>query len=108
MTKMYLQSRDSADKKCFFTGKHVPILLASTAAMEAKIAALNLYGLRYIRENRGTISAFSTKIFGKSFAAAGITERKAINEGFDIMLVNFLQWINIRVHFLVLVKWIYN
>ena len=29
---------DCAEKKCFFTGKDVPVLLASTAAMEAKIA----------------------------------------------------------------------
>jgi len=68
---------DCAEKKCFFTGKSIPVLLVSTAAMEAKVAASSLYGLRFIRENRDTISVFSTKIFKKIFASAGIGERRA-------------------------------
>lgn len=80
---------DCADKKCFFTGKDVPVLLASTAAMEAKIAGCNVFHLRLVRANKGTISAFSTKIFGRAFAAAGITEAKAKQEGFSIMIGEF-------------------
>ncbi len=34
---------DCAEKRCFFTGKDVPLLLASTAAMEAKIAGSNAF-----------------------------------------------------------------
>ncbi|KUK65570.1 MAG: NAD(FAD)-dependent dehydrogenase [Desulfotomaculum sp. 46_80] len=52
---------DCAEKRCFFTNRNVPVLLASTAALEAKVAALNLFGLKYLRENKGVISAFSTK-----------------------------------------------
>lgn len=81
---------DCAEKRCFFTNKEVPVLLASTAAMEAKVAASNLYGLRYIRENKGTISAFSTKIFDKSFAAAGVTERRAKKEEFEVTIGKFI------------------
>lgn len=44
--------------------------------MEAKVAASNLYGLKYVRENKGTISAFSTKIFDKSFAAALVLNKE--------------------------------
>jgi NADPH-dependent 2,4-dienoyl-CoA reductase/sulfur reductase-like enzyme len=80
---------DCAEKKCFFTGKDVPVLLASTAAMEAKIAGCNAFHLRLIRANKGTISAFSTKIFGRTYAAAGITEARAVQEGFSIMLGEF-------------------
>lgn len=80
---------DCAEKRCFFTNKNVPILLASTAAMEAKVAATNLYGLQYVRENRGTISAFSTKVFAKTVAAAGITERRATEEAFEIVAGKF-------------------
>ncbi|MDD3395273.1 MAG: FAD-dependent oxidoreductase [Anaerotignum sp.] len=80
---------DCAEKRCFFTNKNVPILLASTAAMEAKVAATNLYGLKYVRENRGTISAFSTKVFSKTVAAAGITERRAMEETFEIVAGKF-------------------
>jgi NADPH-dependent 2,4-dienoyl-CoA reductase/sulfur reductase-like enzyme len=80
---------DCAEKRCFFTNKSIPILLASTAAMEAKVAAANLFGLRYVRENKGTISAFSTKIYTKTYASAGITERRASEEGFEIVIGKF-------------------
>jgi len=80
---------DCAEKRCFFTNKEIPVLLASTAAMEAKVAASNLYGLRYVRENKGTISAFSTKVFNKSFAAAGFTERRVKEEGFEVTIGKF-------------------
>ena len=80
---------DCAEKKCFFTGKDVPVLLASTAAMEAKIAGCNAFHLRLIRANKGTISAFSTKVLGRTFAAAGITEARAVQEGFSIMVGEF-------------------
>lgn len=81
---------DCAEKKCFFTGKDVPVLLASTAAMEAKIAGCNAFQLRHIRANKGTISAFSTKIFGRTFAAAGITEARANQEGFSTVIGEFM------------------
>lgn len=80
---------DCAEKKCFFTGKDVPVLLASTAAMEARIAGCNAFHLRLVRANKGTISAFSTKIFGRTYAAAGITEARAKQEGFCIMTGDF-------------------
>lgn len=80
---------DCAEKKCFFTNKDVPVLLASTAAMEAKIAGSNAFQLRLIRANKGTISAFSTKIFGKTFAAAGLTEARARQEGFTLNVGEF-------------------
>ncbi|GAB6118207.1 FAD-dependent oxidoreductase [Thermoanaerobacter brockii subsp. lactiethylicus] len=80
---------DCAEKKCFFTRKNVPILLASTAANEAKIAGVNVFQLRLVRENKGTISAFSTKIYNTAFAAAGLTETQAKAEGFDIVIGEF-------------------
>jgi NADPH-dependent 2,4-dienoyl-CoA reductase/sulfur reductase-like enzyme len=81
---------DCAEKKCFFTGHDAPILLASTAAMEAKIAGCNAFNLRLVRANKGTISAFSTKIFGRTFASAGLTETNAIQEGFQIQIGEFV------------------
>jgi NADPH-dependent 2,4-dienoyl-CoA reductase/sulfur reductase-like enzyme len=80
---------DCAEKTCYFTGKNVPVLLASTAAMEAKIAGCNAFQLRMVRTNQGTISAFSTKVFGRTFAAAGITEATANQEGFCLMSGEF-------------------
>ena len=80
---------DCAEKRCFFTGKNVPLLLASTAATEAKIAGSNAFHLRLIRANKGTISTFSAKIAGKTYAAAGLTETQARREGFCIMVGEF-------------------
>lgn len=80
---------DCAEKYCYFTNNNISILLASTAAMEAKVAAANLFGLKYVRENKGTISAFSTKIYNRTYAAAGITERRAQEEGFEIVTGQF-------------------
>lgn len=80
---------DCAEKHCFFTGKEVPVLLASTAAMEAKVAGCNLFQLRLVRANKGTISAFSTQVYGKTFAAAGMTEARARQEKFSIMVGEF-------------------
>jgi NADPH-dependent 2,4-dienoyl-CoA reductase/sulfur reductase-like enzyme len=80
---------DCAEKKCFFTRKDVPVLLASTAAGEAKVAGCNVFHLRLIRENKGTISAFSTKICDTAFAAAGLTESRATQEGFQIVVGNY-------------------
>lgn len=80
---------DCSEKKCFFTGKDVPVLLASTAAMEAKIAGSNAFHLRLVRANKGTISAFATKVLGKTFAAAGLTEARAKHEGFSLMVGEF-------------------
>ena len=81
---------DCAEKKCFFTGQDAPVLLASTAAMEAKIAGCNVFSLRLIRANKGTISAFSTKLFGRTFASAGLTEAKAVQEGFKVQIGEFV------------------
>jgi NADPH-dependent 2,4-dienoyl-CoA reductase/sulfur reductase-like enzyme len=81
---------DCAEKKCFFTGQDAPVLLASTAAMEAKIAGCNAFNLRLVRANKGTISAFSTKVFGRTFASAGLTETRAIQEGFQIQVGEFV------------------
>ncbi|AHM57854.1 putative NADH oxidase (plasmid) [Peptoclostridium acidaminophilum DSM 3953] len=80
---------DCSEKRCYFTGQDAPVLLASTAAMEAKIAGSNAFQLRLVRANKGTISAFSTQIFGRTYAAAGLTEARARQEGFSMMVGEF-------------------
>ncbi|HKK95460.1 MAG TPA: FAD-dependent oxidoreductase [Anaerovoracaceae bacterium] len=80
---------DCSEKKCFFTGKDIPVLLASTAAMEAKIAGCNVFQLRLVRANKGTISSFATKVFNKTYAAAGLTEKNTCDEGFITMIGKF-------------------
>ena len=73
---------DCALKRDFFTRRAVPVWLASTATAEARVAGINIYGIRVIRQIQGTIAAFSTKIGNRSFASAGMTCRACEKEGF--------------------------
>ncbi|MFO7810174.1 MAG: FAD-dependent oxidoreductase [Candidatus Delongbacteria bacterium] len=76
---------DCAEKKDFVTGKNVPIMLASTACAEARIAGMNLFKLSAIKTFSGTISIFSTAVGENGFGIAGMTEAQATKEGFDII-----------------------
>jgi NADPH-dependent 2,4-dienoyl-CoA reductase/sulfur reductase-like enzyme len=77
---------DCAETKDFFTGQHIPVMLASTATTEARIAANNLYQLKDLKENKGTISAFSTYINGLVLGGTGLTENRAKKNGFDVVV----------------------
>ncbi|MCK5073475.1 MAG: FAD-dependent oxidoreductase [Bacteriovoracaceae bacterium] len=74
---------DCADSFSFFTGKPSKIRLASTAAIQARIAGANLYNTR--RAFNGTIGVFSTALSDTAFACAGLTEHAAKEEGYDII-----------------------
>ncbi len=76
---------DCAGKRDFYTRKNVSVMLASTATAEARIAGANLYRLRVIRENKGTIAIYSTYINGMVLCSAGLTENIAKKEGFEIV-----------------------
>ncbi len=75
---------DCVERKSFATRKISGVMLASTAVSEARIAGANLYKLQVLKTFMGTIGIFSTKIGDYAFASAGITEREAREEGFDI------------------------
>ncbi|MCF8299396.1 MAG: FAD-dependent oxidoreductase [Saprospiraceae bacterium] len=76
---------DCAEKRDFVTRKPSPVMLASTACAEARIAGMNLYKLSAIKTFSGTISIFSTAIGNNGFGVAGLTENVARAEGFDIV-----------------------
>jgi len=76
---------DCAEHRDFFTRKPSRVMLASTASFEARIAGSNLYELRLIKENKGTIGIFSTRIGDLSLGTAGMTETVANKEGFPII-----------------------
>ena len=77
---------DCVEHKEFFTSNPTPLMLASTAAVEARIAAANLYNLKIIRHNKDSLNIYSTVIENKMFASVGLTEKAALNEGFDIIV----------------------
>lgn len=76
---------DCAEKYSFFTGKPIGLRLASTAAREARIATANLVHPRRQR-NLGTIGVFSTMIAGTAVGVAGLTERAATDQGFEVVI----------------------
>ncbi len=77
---------DCACKRDFYTRKSIPVMLASTATAEARIAGANLYQIKVIRENKGTIAIYSTYIDGLVLGSAGLTEKTARQEGFEIVV----------------------
>jgi NADH oxidase (H2O2-forming) len=76
---------DCSCKRDFFTRKVVPVMLASTATAEARVAGANLYKIKVVRENKGTIAVYSTYIDNLVLSSAGLTEENAQKEGFEII-----------------------
>jgi NADPH-dependent 2,4-dienoyl-CoA reductase/sulfur reductase-like enzyme len=77
---------DCSCKRDFYTRKAIPVMLASTATAEARIAGANLYQIKVVRENKGTIAIYSTYLDGLVLASAGLTEQTARKEGFEIVV----------------------
>ena len=77
---------DCACKRDFYTRKAISVMLASTATAEARIAGANLYQIKVIRENKGTIAIYSTYIDGLVLGSAGLTEKTARQENFEIVV----------------------
>jgi pyruvate/2-oxoglutarate dehydrogenase complex dihydrolipoamide dehydrogenase (E3) component len=75
---------DCAEKVSFFSGKPSRLMLASVACAEARIAGANLFHTRY--QNPGAVGVFSTIIGERAFACAGLTERAARQDGYDVVL----------------------
>lgn len=77
---------DCAEKRDFYTRKTLPVMLASTATAEARVAGSNLFSLKVVRENKGTIAIYSTYVSGLVLGSAGLTEKAARKEGFEIVV----------------------
>ena len=77
---------DCVEHRDFFTGRPHPLMLASTATFEARIAGANLFKLQIVRENRRTIGVYSTRVAGLTLAAAGLTEEATRREGFEVIV----------------------
>jgi len=80
---------DCAAKHDFITRRPSGVMLASTACAEARVAAMNLYGLCSVKTFGGTIAVYSTAIDDTGFGTAGITAAAARKEGFEIVIGSF-------------------
>ena len=76
---------DCAEKRDFTTRKLSSVMLASTATSEARVAGMNLYRLSAVKTFSGTIAIWSTGLGEHGFGCAGLTERAAREEGFDVV-----------------------
>ncbi len=82
--KNILAVGDCASKKNWFTGIPSNLRLASIATTEARVAGANLFSIK--RRNRGSLGIFSTVIGDLAIGAAGLTERQARENGFEIVI----------------------
>ncbi len=80
---------DCAEKRDFITRRPNPVMLASTACAEARIAGVNLYRLSTVKTFNGTIAIFSTRLGNTAFAAAGLIQSFAEKEGFEVLIAEF-------------------
>ncbi len=85
---------DVASKTDFFTEKQTSVMLASTATAEARIAGANLYALKdlkgcNVKRVGGTIAIYSTCIDGLVLGSAGMTESRARQNGYEIIVGNY-------------------
>ena len=76
---------DCAEKADFITSKPSAVMLASTACAEARMAGMNLYGVRMVKTFKGTVPIFSTAIGNAGYGAAGLTEDRARSEGVQVI-----------------------
>jgi NADH oxidase (H2O2-forming) len=75
---------DCASKVSFFSGKPVGTRLASVATNEARIAGANLFGNQY--PGVGVVGVYSTQVGELAIAVAGLIERQARQEGYDVAI----------------------
>ncbi len=80
---------DCAEKVDFATGRLSKIMLASTACTEARTAGLNLYELNTFATFRGTVGIYATCIGDTAFGVAGLIEKNARKEGYQIVTGSF-------------------
>ena len=80
---------DCAQTIGFITGRPSGIMLASTAAAEARLLGHNLYSMKIMKKFPGTLSVFSTEIAGQAYASAGVIESEARAAGIDIVIGQF-------------------
>lgn len=80
---------DCSGRRDSITRNPSKVMLASTSAAEARVAANSLYGLKYLKGFSGTIAIFSTMIGNRAFASAGVTEAQAKKENIDYVVGSF-------------------
>jgi len=77
---------DMTEKRHFLFGKPTPIMLASIACQEARVAVMSLYGAKVSKRMSGQVGVFSTKIGDLALACVGVTESLAKKENVEYVV----------------------
>jgi NADH oxidase (H2O2-forming) len=80
---------DCAQKIDFLTRRSSCAMLASIAGAESRVVASNIFSIKTMRHNLGTISIFSTAVDGKVYAAAGMSEKEAKKQNISFVIGAF-------------------
>jgi len=100
---------DCIETKSFITGKTIPGKLGSNAGQMARLLALNFNGIK--KPYEGVINAAVTSVHGLSIGSAGISEKEAIDNGYEVIVgfgKSFSAYNNMPNHKEVSVKVIYD
>jgi pyruvate/2-oxoglutarate dehydrogenase complex dihydrolipoamide dehydrogenase (E3) component len=77
---------DCVVKSCCCTGESQPIMLASTACAQGRLAGANIYSIKVVRTFSGILGTFSTKIGKMAFGASGLNEKQVKDIGMDYVV----------------------
>ncbi len=77
---------DCAEQHNCYTGENWPIMLASTAMTQGRLAGSNLYSIKVVKSFRGVLGTFSTKVGKTAIGASGLTEAQARRLGIDYVV----------------------
>lgn len=80
---------DCAQKIDFITRRSSQVMLASIAGAESRVVASNIFSVKTMRHNLGTIGIFSTVISEETFAAAGMSEGQAKEQNVSFVIGEF-------------------
>ena len=77
---------DCAEQHNCYTGESWPIMLASTAMAQGRLAGSNLYSIKVVKTFRGVLGTFSTKVGKTAIGVSGLTETQAQRMGVDYVV----------------------
>lgn len=77
---------DCAEQHNCYTGKSWPIMLASSAGTQGRLAGSNLYSIKVVKSFRGVLGTFSTKVGNTAVGVSGLTETQAVRIGMEYVV----------------------
>ena len=77
---------DCAEQHNCYTGENWPIMLASTAMAQGRLAGSNLFSIKVVKTFQGVLGTFSSKIGDTAVGVSGLTEIQAQRMGLEYVV----------------------